>query len=771
MHKIFQVVSTLRIRRPQDVSPLVSLTKSISLACSLFVLMFSTLLAPLASAATGSTIVGPKSAGLASDNAGTGTTAWTTPTSIYTSNGVYATQKLTAATAGHYLVASAFGFNIPVGATVDGVTVDVQKKAASSNKGAIVDNSVKLVKAGSVTGDSQASTTIWPSSNNYVTYGGSSTTWGAALTSGDINASNFGVAVSAKNNKLSGSGATLAANVDHIRISVSYTLPATLNQASYRLFDNQDAASAPTTALNFAHTNSYYGDSGSNGIATADLNGDGIKDIAMANNASSTVSVLLGTGSGHFKDAINYATGTNPYDIVAGDFSGDGKIDLATADFGANKVSILVNKGTGTFTTHVDYNIGIGVQALTTADFNGDGKLDIATANYSANTTSVLINKGSGVFAPTVNYYAGSGPNDVTTADFNADGKIDLAVANNNSSSVSVFLNNGSGSFASKVDYVAGSGAYGIASADLNGDGKADLVTANATASTTSVFINTGTGNFAPKVDYPTGATPHAVTTSDFNGDGNTDLAVTNNADSTVSVLLGNGSGTFGTKSDFAVDYGPDAIVAADLDADGKTDLATVSYLYASVSELTNTSVVTASPIDVGTPLAAENATATLPASGQPFRLRLNVGASTAGIAKAGQSFKLQYAPMTTSCDASFVDTLLAAYSDVTTSSAIGYYDNTNAPNGTSFAMNANDPTDGANALIRQTYQESGTSTFVNANAIAAGQDGMWDFALTTNSAAAGSSYCLRVVKTSGNLDSYAVIPQVTTAADSTVTQ
>jgi hypothetical protein len=766
VHKIFQPTSNIRAQR---LNPLTNIVKTVSVASSLFVLMFSTLLAPIASAATGSTTIGPKSASLASDNAGVGTTAWTTPTNVYTSNGVYATQKLASAAAGHYLVASAFGFSVPAGATVDGVTVDVQKNAAASSKSAIVDNSVKLVKAGVVTGTSQATTTVWPSSNSYVSYGGSSAAWGASLTPADVNAANFGVAISAKNNKLSGTGATLAANIDHIRISVSYTLPATLNQASYGLFENQDAT-APVNTTVFSHSSSVYGDSGSNGIATADLNGDGIKDIAMANNASSTVSVLIGTGAGHYKDAVNYATGTNPYDIVAGDFSGDGKIDLATADFGANKVSILVNKGTGTFTTHVEYSIGFGVQALTAADFNGDGRLDIATANYSANTTSVLMNLGTGTFAPTVNYYAGSGPNDVVSADFNGDGKADLAVANNAASTISIFTNSGTGTFAPKVDYPAGAGAYGINTADFNGDGKADLVTTNSTASTVSVFLGDGSGSFASKVDYATGTDPLSVTTADFNGDGKADLAVTNNTDSTVSVLLGDGSGVFGAKTDYATDYGPDAIVASDLDADGRIDLATVGYLYASASILTNGSGVTASPVDVGAALAASNTAATISAN-QAFRLRLNVAVAGSTVASAGQSFKLQYAPMTTSCDLAFTNTPSSAYSDVTSASTIGYYDNANAVNGSSFVANANDPTDGSNPLIRQTYQESGTSSFANASAITAGQDGMWDFALTSNAAPAGASYCLRVVKTAGNLNSYAVIPQVTIAADGTVSQ
>jgi len=47
-------------------------------------------------------------------------------------------------------------------------------------------------------------------------------------------------------------------------------------------------------------------------------------------------------------------------------------------------------------------------------------------------------------------------------------------------------------------------------------------------------------------------------------------------------------------------------------------------------------------------------------------------------------------------------------------------------------------------------------------------KDGLWDFPLVDHSAAAGSSYCFRVLKSDGTVvDTYSVIPEITTSASS----
>jgi hypothetical protein len=46
------------------------------------------------------------------------------------------------------------------------------------------------------------------------------------------------------------------------------------------------------------------------GIAVADFNGDGHLDLAVANQLTNNVSVLLGNGDGTFQPAVNYPAGS-----------------------------------------------------------------------------------------------------------------------------------------------------------------------------------------------------------------------------------------------------------------------------------------------------------------------------------------------------------------------------------------------------------------------------------------------------------------------------
>jgi FG-GAP repeat len=56
------------------------------------------------------------------------------------------------------------------------------------------------------------------------------------------------------------------------------------------------------------------------------------------------VAALLAASAPSFAAARNYATGRTPVSIAIGDLNGDGKPDLATANYAANTVSVLVKR-------------------------------------------------------------------------------------------------------------------------------------------------------------------------------------------------------------------------------------------------------------------------------------------------------------------------------------------------------------------------------------------------------------------------------------------
>src|SRR5439155_12280870 len=124
-------------------------------------------------------------------------------------------------------------------------------------------------------------------------------------------------------------------------------------------------------------------------VAVGDFNGDGKQDLAVANEYSANVSVLLGKGDGTFQMAVNYyVVGKYPQFVTVGDVNGDGKLDLIVVNNGGassqGNVSVLLGRGDGTFQTAVNYAAGAGPSSVAIGDFDGDGKPDLAVANYGS---------------------------------------------------------------------------------------------------------------------------------------------------------------------------------------------------------------------------------------------------------------------------------------------------------------------------------------------------------------------------------------------------
>ncbi|HUA14746.1 MAG TPA: FG-GAP-like repeat-containing protein [Verrucomicrobiae bacterium] len=375
-----------------------------------------------------------------------------------------------------------------------------------------------------------------------------------------------------------------------------------------------------------------YGSGGESpqGIAIADVNGDGKLDVAIANECASNsdcssgfVSVLLGNGDGTFQNAVNVGSGGVYADSVAiGDVNGDGHADLVVANRCNNSsnctngtVGVMLGNGDGTFQSALSYaSGGLFAQSLALVDLNADGKTDVVVSNQCqsnsgcqyGNSTSVLLGNGDGTFQLSASYASGSNDFDemdgpsitkVMVGDVNGDGLPDILLTNScdgssficGSGSVSVFLGYGDGTLQAGVIYTsAGWDAYGLATADVNGDGKPDILVANECASNTncnngamSVMLNNGDGTFQAGSTFPSGGSDTLwLATGDLNGDGKADVVLTNQCASntncsqgSVSVLLGNGDGTFQAPVTYATSNDGVSVALADVNGDGNLDI------------------------------------------------------------------------------------------------------------------------------------------------------------------------------------------------------
>ena len=322
----------------------------------------------------------------------------------------------------------------------------------------------------------------------------------------------------------------------------------------------------------FAPLHSLAAGEGPLSVAIADLNFDGVQDLAVANQGSNDVSVLLGNGDGTFAPVRSFAAGMHPQAVVVADLNFDGIPDLVVANRESNDVSVLLGNGDGTFAPARSFAVAEHPQSLAVADLNSDGIPDLATVNGSSRV-AVLIGHGDGTFATPQSFALGRHALFVAAADLNRDGMVDLVTTNPSSNDVSVLLGQQGGTFAAPQFFAVGMHPASVVAADLNRDGIVDLVTANTPSNNVSVLLGNGDGTFAPARIFAAGVHPQSVVAADVDADGILDLVTANVASNDVSVLLGNGQGSFAAPQPFAAGKHPQYVVAGDLNRDGFADL------------------------------------------------------------------------------------------------------------------------------------------------------------------------------------------------------
>jgi hypothetical protein len=168
-------------------------------------------------------------AGTCVDNTSVGTQTWSNPGNAAGATGASGSATVSmpgfSGSQSHYLLCTGFAFTIPARSVINSITV-VFNGQSSSSSGSIYDGSVKIVQNGSATGteNARSSSTKWSTTATNVTYAGG--TWGATWTAGDgastdVNATGFGVAISAKRDWQLDSSRT--GSIESVTITIDYT--------------------------------------------------------------------------------------------------------------------------------------------------------------------------------------------------------------------------------------------------------------------------------------------------------------------------------------------------------------------------------------------------------------------------------------------------------------------------------------------------------------------------------------------------------------------
>lgn len=311
------------------------------------------------------------------------------------------------------------------------------------------------------------------------------------------------------------------------------------------------------------------------GISVIDIDNDGLLDIIACNRFSNKINWFRNLGDFNFSGLtplISIANGPK-YTLVA-DIDADGIDDLVVALASNITVVWLKNNGNGVFSNPVPiYNTNtFGVEKIVAKDLNIDGNLDIALGNVDGEINWIR-NLGNGVFAPSVPLtYANSG-RAFDFEDINNDNYPDFVYAADNK--VYKKLNLSGSTFGNSQMMNTTFSFNEIKFKDINNDGLMDLV--GSTDNDISYMKRTN-GNFANAIVLFNASPVTHFIAEDVNNDIFTDFIVPTYSmsnDSNVQRLSAfmNNAGSYTEKLISFFNSGVFCGKIADLDNDGKNDI------------------------------------------------------------------------------------------------------------------------------------------------------------------------------------------------------
>jgi enediyne biosynthesis protein E4 len=254
------------------------------------------------------------------------------------------------------------------------------------------------------------------------------------------------------------------------------------------------------------------------GVATGDINNDGLVDIYFTSNQGGN-KLYLNKGNFQFEDISQKAgvTGDGGWStgVTMADVNGDGFLDIYVAQVGdykglTGKNKLYINNGDLTFSEKAaEYGIdfvGFSTHALF-FDYDQDGDLDLYLLNHSIKKPEVFshadtkftnqdekggdklfknltaqgenrmeeVTEEAGILSSSLGFGLGVG-----VADINGDGWLDLYVSNDFTEDDYLYINQADGTFKESLkEYISNTSRYSMGNdiGDINNDGLPDIFT------------------------------------------------------------------------------------------------------------------------------------------------------------------------------------------------------------------------------------------------------------------------------------------------------
>ncbi len=345
-------------------------------------------------------------------------------------------------------------------------------------------------------------------------------------------------------------------------------------------------------------------------LHAADLNGDGLNDLIVANNLRSKINLLYNlTGKTNLAADANppatldinqlppgarFRIDSIPVDehisaMVVTDLNGDGRPDIAFYGDGKD-LEVIYNQGTNGWSDPERWHIENGrmdANSLAEGDLNGDGRTDLVLLGDNGALYFLPQLPDHTLGEPQKIPYSGS-PNAVQIVDVDGDGRKDLLLVDWDSPTPFRFrLQNAAGQLGPEI-YSKSPPIRSYCADNLEDNAKTYVVTIAQSSGRAGVsqFIHKPAeplsgvfhqGQFQILPLAKTDASQRGMVWADVNGDGRPDLLVAQPDSGQISVYLQQADGSLADPETFPTLAGVSQIAVADWDADGKPDIFVLS--------------------------------------------------------------------------------------------------------------------------------------------------------------------------------------------------
>ena len=315
------------------------------------------------------------------------------------------------------------------------------------------------------------------------------------------------------------------------------------------------------------------GDAGDRPVAAvaADLDGDGVREVAVANAGvlSHSVMVFRPAGAG-YAVAGQFVLPGAPRDLEAADFDGDGRAELAVVGDGG-PLCWLLAEDSGQLVATAQLNLTVAADAVHLAVLP-----DGAWGLYASSASRGLLEYfrgGTGGWARRDGYYPGCRPADVITCDLNGDAIPDLVSLGGTARLATVMFGNPDLAYWGFPALALPGPPGGLSLGDFDGNGLNDAVVMSAESGTIGFFAGRGDGGLvvSPEVQELF-LLPAPMTAIEADESPGPELAVHDRLAGAIRVLT-HGDAGFAITSSIALAADSRRLAAADVDGDGHEDL------------------------------------------------------------------------------------------------------------------------------------------------------------------------------------------------------